>query len=50
MLKGGADPNVMGPKSKPEDGRTCFMYNVVINSIENQEVMKKQVYASLTLG
>lgn len=38
MLKGGADPNVLGPKSKPEEGRSCFMYNVAIKSFENQKV------------
>lgn len=38
MLKAGANPNVNGPDSKPEYGRSCFMYNVALDSIENQQV------------
>lgn len=41
MLQAGANPNVYGPESKPECGRSCFMYNVDIDSIENQQVKKK---------
>jgi hypothetical protein len=39
MLKAGANPNVHGPDSKPEYGRSCFMYNVALNCIENQKVV-----------
>lgn len=39
MLKAGANPNVNGPDSKPEFGRSCFMYNVSLDSVENQQVI-----------
>jgi ankyrin repeat protein len=41
LLVAGANPNVYGPESKPESGRSCFMYNVVIDKIENQKVTMK---------
>lgn len=39
MLKAGVNPNVYGPDSKPEYGRSCFMYNVSIEAPQNQQVM-----------
>ncbi|KAG2201741.1 hypothetical protein INT47_002001, partial [Mucor saturninus] len=39
LLKAGANPNVNGPDSKPELGRSCFMYNVCLDSVENQETL-----------
>lgn len=38
MLKAGANANVHGPNSKPEYGRSCFMYNVALNKVDNQKV------------
>lgn len=42
ILDAGANPNVHGPDVKPENGRSCFMYNVVIDNIDNQKVTKKK--------
>lgn len=38
MLEAGANPNVHGPVSAPEYGRSCFMYNVALDKVENQKV------------
>ncbi|KAI9485554.1 MAG: poly polymerase catalytic domain-containing protein [Benjaminiella poitrasii] len=41
MLKAGANPNIYGPNSEPENGMSCFMYNVSLGSIKNQELLLK---------
>lgn len=47
LLKAGANPNVHGPNSKPEYGRTCFMYNVALNKVDNQEVISLLLFTKI---
>ncbi|KAI7902907.1 ankyrin repeat-containing domain protein [Cokeromyces recurvatus] len=41
LLKAGANPNVYEPETETEKGMSCFMYNVALNSIENQQMLLK---------
>ncbi|KAL0582203.1 hypothetical protein ABG067_007983, partial [Albugo candida] len=39
LLVAGANPNVYGLESKSESRISCFMYNVVLDRIENQKIL-----------
>ncbi|CEP17999.1 hypothetical protein [Parasitella parasitica] len=41
LLKAGADPNVYGPTLEPENGQSCFMYNVALKHTKHQEILLK---------
>ncbi|KAK4515576.1 uncharacterized protein ATC70_010527 [Mucor velutinosus] len=39
LLKAGASPNVYGPCIEPENGQSCFMYNVSLKHVKHQEIL-----------
>ncbi|KAL7332977.1 hypothetical protein PS15p_201946 [Mucor circinelloides] len=39
LLKAGANPNVYGPHVGPENGQSCFMYNVSLKHVKHQEIL-----------